>query len=54
MKIRITKPCRVNVLSGEVEVSNQEANRLFILGLAEVETEKETRTVKEKKTRKTK
>lgn len=55
MKIRITKPCRVNVLCGEVVVTNQEAERLFLLGLAEIDSEKETRTeAKEKKTRKTK
>ena len=35
MKVKIIKPCRVNCLSGEVEVNEVEANRLFLLELAE-------------------
>lgn len=54
MKVKINKPCRVNLLSGEVEVTKEEADRLFLLGLAQPE-ERETRIVeKETKTRKTK
>lgn len=55
MKVKINKPCRVNLLSGEIEVTKAEADRLFLLGLAEPE-ERETRiiTEKETKTRKTK
>ena len=34
MKVKINKPCRVNLLSGEVEVTKEEADRLFLLGLA--------------------
>lgn len=51
MKVRITKPCRVSLLSGEVEVSEQEYNRLALLGLIE---ERETPEVEKKQTRKTK
>ena len=53
MKVLINKPCRVNVLSGEVEVDQTEAIRLFLLGLAEVKKEYETRTV-QKETKKAK
>lgn len=53
MKVRINKPCRVNVLPCVVEVTPQEADRLFILGNAEIVAEKETRTVK-KETKKAK
>lgn len=35
MKVKINKPCRVNVLSGDVEVSRQEFDRLSMLGLIE-------------------
>lgn len=35
MKVKIIKPGRVNALEGEVEVTEQEAARLFLLGLAE-------------------
>lgn len=47
MKVRITKPTRVNLLSGEVEVSEQEYNRLLILGAAEPLIEKEMRETPE-------
>ena len=50
MKVTITKPCRVNVISGEVEVTEGEANRLMILNLAEIKTEI---VVPEEKKRKT-
>lgn len=53
MKVRINKPCRVNALPCVVEVSPQEADRLFRLGHAEVVAEKETRTAK-KETKKAK
>ena len=35
MKVRITKPTRVNLLSGEVEVTDIEYNRLMLLGAVE-------------------
>ena len=35
MKVKITKPCRVNLISGEVEVTKQEYERLSVLGLIE-------------------
>lgn len=53
MKVRITKPCRVNLISGEVEVSKQEYERLSVLGLIDT-TEKEVPEVKTKTTRKAK
>lgn len=53
MKVRITKPTRVNLLSGEVEVSEQEYNRLLILGAAEPLTEKEMRETPEAEKKKT-
>lgn len=40
MKVKITKPIRVNVLSGEVEVDINEAARLFLLGAVEPVIEK--------------
>lgn len=42
MKVKITKPCRVNVIGGEVEVSEQEYKRLLALGAAEIVIKKET------------
>ena len=54
MKLKITKPIRVNVLSGEVEVDINEAARLFLLNAAEPildkrETpERETKTTRKK------
>lgn len=53
MKIRITRPCRVNLLSGEVEVTPQEYNRLKTLRLIDVES-KEVPEVKKRTTRKAK
>lgn len=53
MKVIITKPIRVNCLSGEVEVTEIEAERLAILGAIEpvIRDAKidETKTVKRKK-----
>lgn len=51
MKITITKPCRVNLISGEVEVTKQEYERLSVLGLTDT-AEKEVPEVKTKVTRK--
>ena len=54
MKLKITKPIRVNVLSGEVEVDVNEAARLFLLNAAEPVLdkreipEKETKTTRKK------
>lgn len=50
MKIRITKPIRVNALGGEVEVTREEYDRLVLLGAAEVT---ETREIPEKAKRTT-
>ena len=50
MKVRIDKPCRVNLLSGEVEVSETEYKRLMILGLVSKTAEKETPEEKTQKT----
>ena len=53
MKVKITKPIRVNVLSGEVEVDINEAARLFVLGAVEpVIEKKETPEKAERTTRK--
>lgn len=49
MKVRITKPTRVNLLSGEVEVTGIEYNRLMLLGVGEPVIEKEQREVPEQK-----
>ena len=49
MKVRITKPTRVNLLSGEVEVTDIEYNRLMLLGVGEPVIEKEQREVPEQK-----
>ena len=40
MKVTLTKPTRVNALAGTVEVDETEAERLFILGVAEPVKEK--------------
>lgn len=53
MKVKITKPMRVNLLSGEVEVSELEYNRLLILGAVEPLMEKEKIEAPEKKQRTT-
>lgn len=49
MKVRITKPTRVNLLSGEVEVSDVEYNRLMLLGAVEPVIEKKQIEVPEQK-----
>lgn len=48
MKVKLTKPIRVNAEGGEVEVSEQEAERLFVLGAAEVVTENKEEKKKKK------
>lgn len=35
MEVRIKHPCRINAISGTVEVDVNEAERLFLLNLAE-------------------
>lgn len=50
MKVKITRPIRVNVLAGEVEVTEQEYNRLLVLNAIESAEERETPEI-EKKTR---
>lgn len=50
MKVTINKPTRVNLLSGEVEVSEQEYARLLLLGLIE---NIEKREIPEEKTKRT-
>lgn len=52
MKIRLICPSRVNALSGECEVTKDEANRLLLLEVAEVIEEKETPEKVKKTTRK--
>lgn len=49
MKVIITKPIRLNVLSGVVEVTEQEFHRLKIFNAAEVVEERETPERAEKK-----
>lgn len=51
MKVKITKPCRVNIISGEVEVTKQEYDRLALLKLIDKET-KEIPEVEKRTTRK--
>lgn len=52
MKLKITKPVRVNAISGEVEVDVNEAARLFLLGAAEP-VAKESKEIPEKTERTT-
>lgn len=40
MRVTITKPMRVNCLSGEVEITEQEYKRLLILNAIEEKAEK--------------
>lgn len=49
MKVRITKPTRVNLLCGEVEVSDIEYQRLMLIGAIEPVVEKKTIEVPEQK-----
>lgn len=52
MKVKLICPSRVNALSGEFEVTKDEANRLLLLGVAEVIEEKETPEKAKRTTRK--
>ena len=54
MKVRITKPIRVNVLGGEVEVTQFEFDRLVLLGAAEPMEVREIPEVPKRQTRKAK
>lgn len=54
MKVKITKPIRTNILSGEVEVTQQEYDRLMLLGAAEPMETREIPEVSKKQTRKAK
>lgn len=54
MKVKITKPIRVNLLSGEVEVSEQEYERLLIMGAIDIVEERETPEAEKRTTRKKK
>lgn len=52
MKVKITRPIRVNCLSGEVEVTQQEYERLQRMGAIEPETkavQDESKVVKRKR-----
>lgn len=51
MRVKITKPCWINVLEGEVEVTEQEYQRMVALKLVEPENKKidEAKTAKRKK-----
>lgn len=54
MKVKITRPIRVNALAGEVEVSEQEYNRLVVLNAIEVVEVRETPEIEKKTTRRAK
>lgn len=54
MKVKITRPIRVNILSGEVEVTEQEYNRLLVLNAIEVAEEREIPEKQKRTTRKAK
>lgn len=54
MKVKITKPIRVNCLCGEVEVTEQEYERLLVLGVIDSVEVRETPEVEKKTTRKKK
>lgn len=51
MIVKITKPCRVNILGGEVDVTEQEYARLKLLGFIDKEV-REIPEVQKKTTRK--
>ena len=51
MKVKINKPAVVSILSGVIEVTDLEFERLKILGL--IDEEKETREIPEAKIEKT-
>ena len=48
MKVKITKPIRVNCLSGDVEVTDQEYQRLLLLEAVEPAIEKKSIEIPEK------
>lgn len=50
MKVLLTKPTHVYVQPCEIEVTKEEAHRLFMLGACELVEEKEVK-VEEKKTK---
>lgn len=54
MKVKINKPARVNLLSGEIEVSEAEFHRLMLLNLIDIpkETREHPEAKVEKATRK--
>jgi hypothetical protein len=54
MKVKITKPIRVNALGGEVEVTQQEYDRLVLLGAAEIKEVREIPETPKRTTRKAK
>lgn len=54
MKVKITKPIRVNALGGEVEVTQGEFDRLVLLCAAEPMEAREVPEVQKKQTRKAK
>ena len=49
MKIKLNRAIRVNALPCEVEVTEDEAHRLFLLGAADIVEVKETKRVKKEK-----
>lgn len=53
MKVKLNKPARVNCLSGEIEVTEAEYERLQLLNLVEPLIEKETREIPEEKVKRT-
>ena len=49
MKVKLIKPCRLNALPCEVEVTELEAHRLQMFGLCELPTEEKKAEKPEKK-----
>ncbi len=54
MKVKLTRPIRVNCLGGEVEVNEQEYERLLVMDAIETIEVRETPEVEKKTTRKKK
>ena len=54
MKVKLKRPIRVNCLSGEVEVTQQEYERLLRMGAIEVADEREIPEKQKRTTRKAK
>lgn len=52
MKVIIKRPIRVNIISGEVEVTDQELRRLVLLDACEFIEERETPEKKAKRVKK--